>query len=129
MKVIMTLLHHDFKQLFQIALHESGNNEAMQVLLNKGIYFFSDSFANTVHIFWDETWKEGGEGELLLKEFAGDIPHHIVRYGNGNDAVSEDFNRIIPSAPEAGQDGFPAAEEFRSRRAFSASEMYEAPLR
>jgi hypothetical protein len=129
MKVIVTLLHHDFKQLYKIAFHESGNNEAMQVLLNKGIYFFSKSFANTVHILWDETWKEGGEGELLFEEFAGDIPYHVVRYGNGNDAVSEDFNRITPSAPEAGQDGFPAAEEFRSRRAFSASEMYEAPLR
>ena len=129
MKVIMTLLHYDFKQLFEIALHKSGNNEAMQVLLNKGAYFFSKSSANTIHALWDGTWKDGGEGELLLKEFAGDISYHIVRYGNGNDAVSEDFNRITPSAPEAGQDGFPAAEEFRSRRAFSASEMYEAHLR
>lgn len=94
MEVLFTLSLYNFKELYRLA-RSYEENAGLMALMEKGSVFLHKSLDGIVHVFWREgEWTDGGEGELLFEEFAGDLPYHVLKRDEG--IVLEDFNIIPP---------------------------------
>ena len=93
--VMLTMLHGDFKKIYDF-VGEVGNAE-VATLLDECIVFPDELFPNVLHVFWDDVWTDGGEGERFVEDFIHDRSHHI--------AYVMDDNTVVERTARVAKDG------------------------